>query len=328
LSVVFMMPKGARSPRPFEFKIVTTRHPNSSLLRVCEKSIGQYEVTDNDVPVLSYKYRTVEPGEVAGKVSEANRIYARARSDYIHPLFGLDGEELTRDWSLDHPHHRGIYWAWPEVDYGPERGDLHALQKLFARPTGRLRVQSGPVFAEIEAENDWLWEDREPIVRETATIRVYRVNGRGRYIDLALKFVGLEPGVAIARRGTDKYGGLNIRMATPEAQVISVLPESAGRPSRLAWSDLSGIFAGNARRSGLAVLQHAGNPEYPGDWIQYPELSWCQPTFPTAGSRYPLTIGKQLVLRYRLWVHSGADPVPELFTRVWDAFHDGQAARL
>ena len=84
------------------------------------------------------------------EVAPANRIYARARSDYIHPLYGLNGEVLTRDWPVDHPHHRGIYWAWPEVDYGTNRGDLHALQKVFARPTGRVRLANGRRFAEVE----------------------------------------------------------------------------------------------------------------------------------------------------------------------------------
>ncbi len=79
---------------------------------------GQIEITDEGKPVLRYNYKAVEPGDMLDKVAPANRIYTRARSDYIHPLYGLDGEVLTRDWSIDHPHHRGIYWAWPEVDFG------------------------------------------------------------------------------------------------------------------------------------------------------------------------------------------------------------------
>ena len=66
-------------------------------------------------------------------------IYAVPRSNYIHPVYGLSGEMLTRDWSKDHPHHRGIYWAWPEVEFGKKLGDLHALQIVFARPTGKIK---------------------------------------------------------------------------------------------------------------------------------------------------------------------------------------------
>jgi hypothetical protein len=326
-TVVFMMPV-APDDRPLEFKLARTHKPQLASLQVIENPDRQYDFLEEGIPVLRYNYRTVEPGEISKQVSDGNRIYARARSDYIHPLFGLDGEELTRDWSVDHPHHRGIYWAWPEVDYGAERGDLHALQRVFARPTGRVRIDSGPVFAQIEAENQWMWEDREPIVRELATIRAYRATARGRFIDLAFQFVALKPGVTVARRGTDKYGGLNIRMATPQDQEISVFTDVAGAKPRRAWADLSGIFAGKRTASGLAVIQHADNPDYPGDWVQYPELSWCQPTFPAPGSRHPLPLGKPVVLRYRLWIHNSGKPSAEAVSIAWEALHASEAARL
>jgi len=63
------------------------------------------DVAEGDKPVLRYNYGTIPvPEGVGGR-------YAVARSDYIHPLYGPDGEELTKDYAKDHPHHRGIYWA-------------------------------------------------------------------------------------------------------------------------------------------------------------------------------------------------------------------------
>jgi hypothetical protein len=259
------------------------------------------------------------------EVKPANRIYARARSDYIHPLYGQRGEVLTRDWPVDHPHHRGIYWAWPEVDFGTNRGDLHALQKVFARPTGEARLKSGRDFAEVQAENLWLWEDREPIVKEHALIRAYPVTAGGRVIDLAFRFVALKDGVTVARRDTTHYGGLSLRLATPASQEISVHTDPSNAVPRRAWSDLSGIFAGANAGSGLTVLQHRENADYPGDYYQAPALSWCQPTFPTAGTRYPLRRDQPLVLRYRLIVHPGGKPDPDNIAKQWDAFNDPAA---
>ena len=97
-------------------------------------------------------------------------IYAVPRSDYIHPLYGLDGAMLTNDWpDAGHPHHRGIFWAWPEVEYGSKLGDIYALQTVFARPTGNIKLTDGRDYAEIDAENLWMWEDKEAIVRETGS---------------------------------------------------------------------------------------------------------------------------------------------------------------
>ena len=118
------------------------------------------EILDGDKPVLRYNFRTVPvPKGVKGK-------YAVARSDYIHPLYGPAGEVLTKDFSPDHPHHRGLYWAWPEVYYKGKKYDLHALQGVFARPEKILHAESGPTSATIVAASKWMWDDTEPIVRE------------------------------------------------------------------------------------------------------------------------------------------------------------------
>jgi hypothetical protein len=92
------------------------------------------------------------------------------------------------------------------------------------------------------------------------------------------------------------------------------------------WSNLGGIFGGAGAASGLTVLQYQRNPDYPGDWVQYPNLSWCQPTFPAAKTRYALLRGQPLVLRYRLFVHAGAGPDEDRAAKLWDAFQASAAA--
>ena len=300
-------------------------------------SKGQVIITEQGKPVLRYNYQMVyEDDEFAFNGLDANEyivtkndtfmanqsIYAVPRSDYIHPLYGLNGEILTRDWSKDHPHHRGIYWAWPEVDFGSDRSDIHALQKVFARPTGRIKLQGSANYAQVEAENLWILEDGIiPIVRELTLIRAYPQTEQGRIIDLVFLFEGIKDSVSIARRGTDAYGGLNIRMMTPESQELSFFTDEPKAMPRRAWSDLSGKFTGNDNPSGLTVFQHQTNPEYPGEWVEYPELSWVQPTFPTSGSRYALEPGKPLVLRFRLIVHAGGKPDTKEMKAWWDDYH-------
>ena len=253
------------------------------------------------------------------QISADNLKYARPRSNYIHPLYGFDGEELTRDWSLDHPHHRGIYWAWPEVQWGEEMGDLHALQQVFARPTGEPELTSGDAFAQIEAENLWLWEDETPIVREIAIIRAYRSTERGRYVDLLFLFIPLNEDVTVARRDTDKYGGLNIRLAPVKDQIITFHTDVEESNPRMAWAELSGLFEGGTSPSGLSILQNRANPDYPGDWVEYPDLNWFQPTFPASQTRYALRTGEPLVLQYRLWIHRGRSD-ERTHAEIWQAY--------
>lgn len=65
-----------------------------------DEKTGQIVLREGDRPVLQYNYRTVDPPEgYVEKIKKGNRKYAMARSNYIHPLYGPDGEIMTGDWN-------------------------------------------------------------------------------------------------------------------------------------------------------------------------------------------------------------------------------------
>ena len=332
--VVIILPGG--KPGPYKFKLIESESPLDAVMNATMDPRGQVIIEEAGKKVLQYNYKTIYEKDVVRLVDETleehtrtekdtfvtSSIYAIPRSDYIHPLYGLEGEMLTRDWPEGgHPHHRAIFWAWPEVEYGTERGDIYALQRVFARPSGKIEYIGGPVFAQVVANNIWMWENTEPIVREQAIIRVYRATSTTRIIDLTIKLDAIKDSITIATRNTDSYGGLNLRMMTPQSQEISYFTDETDSEQRRAWSDLNGIFEGNKSTSGLMVLQHQDNPDYPGNYFEKPDLAWVQPTFPAPGTRYPLSTDKTLILRYRLIVHAGGNSDVDISEMRWDAYH-------
>jgi len=76
---------------------------------------------DGDKAVLVYNH---------GVLRQPGVPIDRARSTYIHPLYGLDGEVLTDDFPRDHYHHRGLFWAWPHVTLGAQHHDLWMLRGI------------------------------------------------------------------------------------------------------------------------------------------------------------------------------------------------------
>lgn len=350
--LIMIMPDGKPGIR--KFKLIVKETPSPNVMKASENSDRQEIIFQNDKKVLQYNYHKVfeedvirpesnkNPQLVFSKMSSGpyyeeylkahptfpkdtvvtSSIYSVPRSDYIHPLYGLNGEMLTRDWpDGGHPHHRGIFWAWPEVEYNGQRGDIYALQRVFARPTENIEMISGPVYAEINAENRWMWEDKDPIVLEQASIRVYHSSKDKRVIDLTVRLLALKNNVTIATRFTNSYGGLNIRMQTPEDQEITYFTDEDDANPLRAWADFNGIFEGRHSKSGLMILQHNSNPEYPGAWVEYPDLSWVQPTFPAPNTRYALSTEKPLILKYRFIVHSGGKPTVNKSKLYWDAYH-------
>ncbi len=299
---------------------------------------GLAQIFDRFTPVLTYQHGTNAPGPVLDRIHPDNRKYAIARSDYLHPLFGPEGESLTRDWSIDHPHHRGIYWAWPEVDCAGVRGDLHALQRIFANPIGTIQAIDGSERAEMIAESVWVLDHpvggtnvspHAPVLLERVLIRASTPDPdtRGRAVDLFLRFQSLGETVVIARRETDKYGGLNIRLAPIRNQILRPHTDPAGTAHPAAWAQISGIFEGATKPATLVILQHSQNPQYPGDWVQYPDLNWLQPTFPAAHARYTIDPSHPLTLAYRFWIRPGDAVTDDDARRLWEDFQRVQIPR-
>lgn len=171
-------------------------------------------------------------------------------------------------------------------------------------------------MAVIEAENEWLWEDKTPIVRELATIRAWKTHQQRRRVDLRFEFTALDSDVVIARRDTNTYGGLNIRLAPVSKLKLTHVVDPPTAVPRLAWQAATGVWSDSI--VSLAVFERASNPHYPGDYVEYPELPWFQPTFPQAGTGYTLKQGKPLVLQYRLSV-CGGSPTEEDHRVEWRA---------
>ncbi|MCC6229386.1 MAG: PmoA family protein [Phycisphaerales bacterium] len=277
-------------------------------------------LSDGDRPILQYNARTVAlPEGYLAHVAEGNVRYAKARSGYIHPLYGPDGEILTLDWSVDHPHHRGIYWAWPEVQFAGQTHDLHALQGVYSRPVGEPVRSESDSAARVETNNIWMWEDQTPIVFERVAITAHAPGEDGvQVVDLALRFEALADGVSLARRGTNLYGGLNTRLAPVANLKLQRHADDENAKPRRAWSWARGTWQGGKREVTLVILEHPGNPDFPGDWITYQELPWFQPAFPRADTRHALTRDKPLALRYRYLVIPGA-PDDEQLAKAFDA---------
>ncbi|MGL6194263.1 MAG: DUF6807 family protein [Thermoguttaceae bacterium] len=297
---------------------------------------GQYVFKEDGKPVLQYNYETVQLPDGYLEKLQHGQIYAVPRSDYIHPLFDLEGEPITKDWAQDHAHHRGIYWAWPEVGYKDEFADLHALQNIFARPTGKINGEIKDEQCVLTAENVWNWKDSEPIVNEKVTITVSPKKDNGRYIDLQFEFTSLVDEVTLARRGTEFYGGLNIRMASlpeyesgffadtpepaetvkPTESVDTNVPVVSAKTSESsvktsvtpnpAWVFAKWKNEKTQKKTEWTIFEKATNPDYPGQYVAYPEINWFQPTFPKAKTRFTLKKDETLTLNYRIWLHNGS----------------------
>ena len=257
---------------------------------------------ENGRPVLSYIYGRKNPPE--------GMDVKYWRSNYVHPIYGLDGEMLTEDFPDDHPHHRGLHWAWPVVTWGEREVDPWALvgaRQLFINWTGREAASDHATFS---FEGGWrLVEGWEPFVREQISITVHRSDEVGQAIDFDLRFENMsDKPVTVRGRGTKGYGGFNIRPdgGRPGIRITTAQGETEEDLLQVqsGWADFTSQISANGKEAGIALFQHPGNPGFP-------HHGWILRHYGFLGAAWPHTErvkiepGENIQLSYRVYVHRG-----------------------
>lgn len=274
---------------------------------ICSQAIAGFEVRtdqddfisvfENDKPVLRY---------VRGEILREGVPEDRRRGTYVHPVYSLDGVELTEDFPESHHHHRGLSWMWQQVTFDGATKDLWHMKGLHQRYE-EFRHETSKNSCRLDVKNHWVEDSTgSQIVSEKVSILIHPADTEGRIIDYRLELLALETPVAIDCSGAG-YSGLTLRFAPREDTIIST---SKGRVTedearkRYAWTDISAKFAGLDKYDGIAIFDHPKNPHYPSGWTLR-NYGLLNPSFTANSGPHTLEPGKPLVLNYRLYVHRG-----------------------
>jgi hypothetical protein len=322
----WIMPKGSQGERRFGLTPAAAKrlpawriHDDKGRQRIdlVEPPVSSAGPPAQEMPVLRYNHGRVPVPEGTHAHFAPGESYERG--DYIHPLFGPEGEPLTDDYPKDHPHHRGVWWSWPVTRWGDQVADIWAVVGVWARPVAIRRIETGPVFALIEAENVWKFgKDEQPIAREEVLIRAFRETEGCRFVDVEVRLTALADDVAIGGRPQRGYGGFSLRAAPCEDRKITLHRDPEDADPRRSWIDYSGVFAGGKDMSGVTIFEHVSNPDYPNPLHEYPGCNCVMPAYPEM-REVTLSKEKPLVLKHRLWVHTGG-PDPGKLADAWTAY--------
>lgn len=301
----------AENPR--RFRLETIPSPPASPFQINDVDDRSVEIREGDKPILVYNH---------GVISREGVPADRARSSYVHPLYGIDGEVLSDDFPRDHYHHRGLFWAWPHVIIDGKEYDLWMLKGIRHKFERWLSREVGPASATLGIENGWYVGDRRVLV-ERVWIDVHPATGDSRAIDLKLALIPEEDPVTLDGAEGKSYGGLNLRYGPgKEVKITTPLGDDPKDllMTKLPWADLSARFAGD-RPSGAAIFIAPDHPDFPPTWLtrHYGVLcvGWPGVTPKTLEPNQPTT------LRYRVWIHRGPADADRL-AKVAEALSVGQ----
>lgn len=259
---------------------------------------------ENGQKVLFYQ---IEPKNYDGKYERCN---------YVHPLWGLDGNVLTEDFPADHLHHRGIFWAWHQIWINGERiGDAWAIDHFEQRVKdvtfSNIHGGAGVLRTEVEWLSDqWLKSGRKvPYLKENSIITIYLVRNNIRKINFEISLLALEENLTIGGSEDVKgYSGFSVRVILPEDVLFSgpggiVKPENTAVESP-GYINISGSLGSEGRKAGVVIMDNPANPGYPQPWILRNAKSMQNAVFP-GNTVVSVPTDKPLVLNYSLLVYSG-----------------------
>lgn len=255
------------------------------------------ELREGKRPVFVYNY---------GVISKEGVPADRARSSYVHPLYGLDGEVLTDDFPKDHYHHRGLFWAWPHVKVGNEEVDLWMLKGIRHQFERWLEKKADKQSALLGVKNGWFVGDKK-VVDEEAWLRVLPAANDQQAVDVELILTPVEKPLTLRGAEGKSYGGITLRFA-PRTNTVIVTPQGSGKDdlsmARLPWADLSAQFEGRKEPSGAAIFISPEHPDYPPQWLtrHYGVLCVGWPGV----QEQTFQPDKPIVCRYRVLIHRGA----------------------
>ncbi|MGZ4973490.1 MAG: DUF6807 family protein [Limisphaerales bacterium] len=259
---------------------------------VNENSLGLWE---GERPVLVYNH---------GVISKQGVPADRARSSYVHPLYGLDGEILTDDFPKDHFHHRGLFWAWPHVRIGEQDYDLWMLKGIRHQFEHWIERKADGDNAVLGVQNGW-FIGAAKVVDEQVWLRVLPATTEGQAIDVELVWTPVSKPVTLRGAEGKSYGGLTLRFAPHQGETIITTADgvtSKDLPiTRLPWADLTAQFAGANGKSGAAIFIDPSHPDYPPEWLtrHYGVLCVGWPGV----KEQTFAVGEPIQCRYRVWIH-------------------------
>lgn len=239
------------------------------------------------------------------------------RANYVHPLYGIDGAELTEDFPADHLHHRGIFWAWHQVIIGEKNiGDTWECKDFEwdVLTLGHQQENKGALSLHTQV----LWKSplyttvqggKKPFLKEETKITVHPKTKNHRVIDFEISLLALVPDLKLGGSDDQKgYGGFSVRMKMPEdirfvSKEGEIVP-SAGQVNAGQWVNISGSLAANSGKAGMVIMRYPNHPLHPQPWILRKSGSMQNPVYP---GRIPVSISdkKPTILKYRLVVYKG-----------------------
>ena len=252
------------------------------------------------------------------KTKPANSGLSANSACGIYPLFTLAGESVVALAPKDHPHHRGIFFAFYEIN-GSEKADFWGWG-AHAPTEGRRIVNTSLNLAKISRSESRLLIENEWRVGEVVMVReALAVQSRtlpeGNWHELTFTLTPTSeltvPRAAFSGFCVKGKSGSNAVITSPGGPVTLPAPKhddpTTGWPDA-SWYDYT-VTLDTGKIAGVTVLNHPSNP--PTKWHNPLGIGMLNPCILMDGDLI-MKANQPLTLRYAVLAHDGPAPTASL----------------
>lgn len=264
--------------------------------------------------------------EIDGKAFTDFYFGPDAPKPYLHPLRSASGKIVTRSFPMEKiagesttdQHHRGVWLAYKDVNGYDFWQNEFSYQnknagKVVTRSVGDLK--SGKESGSFRGTFAWLAPSGEALLEESRLMS-FRGDATLRIVDVDIELKALVD----TTFGDSKDGAFAVRLAEPltEKNSGTMVNSEGGRKmdqtwgKRASWVDDSGTLEGE--KLGVALFEHPDSFHHPSRWhVRDYGLLAVNPFGSSAFdkqapvSKFVLSKGKSIRLRYRIVVHPEMD---------------------
>ena len=287
---------------------------------------GELLIAENGRQVIQYNYAVHYPPPGVDSIFK--------RSGFLHPLWSPSGNVLTRINPPDHHHHMGIWNPWTHVLFRGKEVDFWNIgdRKGTVRFSNFISRYTGNVFAGFKALQQHIAFNIPAISEETVAmnetwdVRVYNTAEKMWLIDFtsSLNCATDSPVVleeyrygGVGFRAAEDWNNQNSRVLTSEGKTRKEADASTAR-----WCMIDGDM--KQGHSGILFMGYPTNYNFPEPMRVWPEDANKRGDVffsfsPTRNKDWPLSPGKDYVLKYRMLVYDGRIPA-EQAERAWKNF--------
>lgn len=259
---------------------------------------GAIQLKDKGAPVLCY-----QPLPLQGTAGSE----ASWRGGYLHPLWSSDGKRiLTDDGPQDHPHHRGLFWAWPRITL---QGVTHDNWQTKTPPLQRVQESACQTTfdengATLQVRNLWL-DQGKGVVHEEVRLFVRQGTTEGRGLLLELRLTATDTPVTLQGAEGKGYGGLSLRLKVEKDSKVRLetqdgVQEKDFTESPMHWVAMALGEAG-APRSDLVLLSNGPLHSFPRPGWMARHYGCLMACWPGVNSR-TLQPGETVILQYQVLI--------------------------